>query len=88
MRDFKRKSFTKKRPNAFPREMTKKFCRFCRDKVKDIDYKDVSRLQRFVTEKGKILSRRISGNCAKHQRKVSESIKRARFLALLTHVKR
>lgn len=88
MRGLKKESFDKRRSSTFPREMTKKFCRFCKDRVKEIDYKDLSRLQRFVTDKGKILSRRISGNCARHQRKISEGIKRARFLALLTHVKK
>jgi small subunit ribosomal protein S18 len=73
----------------FPREfpMRKRVCRFCRDKVKDIDYKDLDILQRFITEKGRILTSRISGNCAKHQRKMAESIKRARFIALLPFVK-
>jgi len=88
MRDFKKKSFNKRKSGTFTREITKKYCRFCRDKIRGIDYKDLNKLQRFITEKGKILSRRISGNCAKHQRKVSEGIKRARFLALLPYVKR
>ncbi len=65
------------------REVRKKFCRFCQDKIEAIDYKDVARLQKFVTDRKKILSRRISGNCARHQRKVSSAIKRARILALL-----
>lgn len=53
------------------------------DKVEHIDYKDVAKLRRFVTERGKILPRRISGNCAKHQRQVTVAIKRARNIALL-----
>jgi small subunit ribosomal protein S18 len=65
----------------------KKFCRFCTDKTKSIDYKDVKRLESFVTERGKILSSRISGNCAKHQRIVAESIKRARFIGLLPYTR-
>ena len=60
-----------------------KVCRFCVDKVEDIDYKDVAKLRRYVTERGKILPRRISGNCAKHQRQVTVAIKRARNIALL-----
>lgn len=68
---------------AFPREVRKKFCRFCQDKIGTIDYKDITRLQKLITDRKKILSRRISGNCARHQRKVSEAIKRARFLALV-----
>jgi small subunit ribosomal protein S18 len=53
------------------------------DKVEHIDYKDVAKLRRFTTERGKILPRRISGNCAKHQRQVTVAIKRARNIALL-----
>jgi small subunit ribosomal protein S18 len=60
----------------------KKVCRFCTQKLK-IDYKDPDTLRRFVTERGKILPRRITGTCSKHQRAVSEAIKRARILALL-----
>lgn len=65
------------------RKPKKKVCGFCVDKVDAIDYKDVSKLRRFVTERGKILPRRISGNCAKHQRQVTVAIKRARNIALL-----
>lgn len=64
----------------------KKFCRLCKNKVKDIDYKDVEFLQRFITEKGKIISTRVSGNCAKHQRKIARAIKRARIMALLPFI--
>jgi small subunit ribosomal protein S18 len=53
------------------------------DKIKDIDYKDVPRLRRYLSERGKILPRRISGNCAKHQRQLTMAIKRARNIALL-----
>lgn len=65
------------------RRPRRKVCSFCVDKVEDIDYKDVAKLRRFVTERGKILPRRISGNCAKHQRQVTVAIKRARNIALL-----
>lgn len=65
------------------RRPRRKVCSFCVDKVEHIDYKDVARLRRFVTERGKILPRRISGNCAKHQRQVTLAIKRARNIALL-----
>lgn len=61
----------------------KKVCSFCVDKVNDIDYKDVARLRKFITERGKILPRRITGNCAKHQRQLTVAIKRARNIALL-----
>jgi len=65
------------------RRPRRKVCQFCVDKVEHIDYKDVAKLRRFVTERGKILPRRISGNCAKHQRQVTVAIKRARNIALL-----
>ena len=61
----------------------KKVCSFCVDKVDQIDYKDAGKLRRYITERGKILPRRISGNCAKHQRQVTVAIKRARNIALL-----
>lgn len=61
----------------------RKACNFCVDKVVWIDYKDVGRLRRFVTERGKILPRRITGNCAKHQRELTRAIKRSRNIALM-----
>lgn len=61
----------------------KRVCAFCVDKVEGIDYKDIPRLKKFVTERGKILPRRISGNCARHQRLLTTAIKRARIIALL-----
>ena len=64
----------------------KKFCKFCKDEVDQIDYKDVINLRRFITEKGKILPNRITGNCAGHQRMVKAAIKRARYIALLPYV--
>ena len=65
------------------RRPRRKVCAFCVDKVENIDYKDAAKLRRFTTERGKILPRRISGNCAKHQRQVTVAIKRARNIALL-----
>ena len=65
------------------RKPRRKVCSFCVDKVDHIDYKDAANLRRFTTERGKILPRRISGNCAKHQRQVTLAIKRARNIALL-----
>ena len=65
------------------RRPRKKVCSFCVDKVEHIDYKDAGKLRRFITERGKILPRRISGNCAKHQQQVTLAIKRARNIALL-----
>src|SRR5438445_11195524 len=61
----------------------RKVCRFCADKNVPIDYKDPGTLKYFITDRGKIIPRRISGNCAKHQRKVSLAIKRARMIALM-----
>ncbi len=65
------------------RRPKKKVCSFCVDKVEYIDYKDIGRLRRYVNERGKIVPRRISGNCAHHQRQVTSAIKRARIVALL-----
>lgn len=63
----------------------RKVCRFCVDHINDIDYKDPRTLRNFVTERGKIVPRRISGNCAKHQRLLTQTIMRARFMALLPY---
>lgn len=65
------------------RRPRKKVCNFCVDRVDEIDYKDVEKLRKYVSDKGKILPRRVTGTCAKHQRKVTEAIKRARTVALL-----
>ncbi len=67
------------------RKPRKKVCSFCVDKVEAIDYKETAKLKRFVTERGKILPRRISGNCAVHQRQLTSAIKRARQVALLPY---
>src|SRR5947207_13796788 len=64
----------------------RKICKFCADKVDLVDYKDVRRLRSFVTERGKIIPRRISGSCARHQRQLTHAIKRARTVALLPYV--
>ena len=71
----------KKRVMTTIREQTQ--CRFCREKKKYIDYKDIDTLQKLLTNRGKIFSRKRSGNCASCQRKVNQAIKRARFMALL-----
>lgn len=65
------------------RKTKKRVCNFCIDKIERIDYKDVNRLRKYITERGKIIPRRISGNCAKHQRQLTVAIKRARNIALL-----
>ncbi|MBU1186145.1 MAG: 30S ribosomal protein S18 [Acidobacteria bacterium] len=64
----------------------RKVCRFCEKSLRDIDYKDVDVLRRYVPERGKISPRRITGTCAYHQRQLSRAIKRARLLALLPYV--
>jgi len=63
----------------------RKVCRFCADKALKVDYKDQSQMKYFLTERGKIIPRRISGNCAKHQREVATAIKRGRMLAILPY---
>ena len=67
----------------YKKSSRKKVCVFCQEKVEAIDYKDVARLRKFITEGGKIVPRRMSGTCAKHQRELSKAIKRARVAALL-----
>ena len=68
------------------RKPRRKVCQFCVEKVQHIDYKDVMRLRRFTSERGKILPRRMTGTCAKHQRQLSTAIKRARTIALMPYV--
>ncbi|HYE68312.1 MAG TPA: 30S ribosomal protein S18 [Anaerovoracaceae bacterium] len=63
----------------------KKVCQFCADKTETIDYKDESKLRKYVTDRGKILPKRITGTCAIHQREVTKAIKRARIVALLPY---
>ena len=64
----------------------RKVCNFCVEKAQSIDYKDVEKLKKYVTERGKILPKRITGTCAMHQREVTTAIKRARIIALLPYV--
>ena len=66
----------------------RKFCRFCSEKTEFIDYKDIRLLRNYLTERGKILSRRMTGTCAKHQRDLSVAIMRSRSIALLYFVER
>ncbi|MDD2579123.1 MAG: 30S ribosomal protein S18 [Clostridia bacterium] len=68
-----------------PRRSRRKVCNFCADKVEHINYKDLGRLRKFVSERGKILPKRMSGNCAHHQRELTIAIKRARHVALLPY---
>ena len=70
------------------RRPRRKVCSFCVDKVEEIDYKDVAKLRKYVSESGKILPRRITGTCATHQRALTSAIKRARHLALMPYTER
>jgi len=70
------------------RKPRKKYCAFCKDKIDYIDYKDSNLLRRYVSEKGKIRARRVTGNCAQHQKKLSLAVKRAREVALLPYSSR
>ena len=64
----------------------RKNCNFCMDRIEVIDYKDIAKIKRYLTEAGKILPRRITGNCAEHQRMLAKAIKRAREAALISYV--
>ena len=68
------------------RKPRRKVCAFCVDKVAEIDYKDVAKLRRYLSERGKIVPRRVTGTCARHQRQLTTAIKRARQIALLPYV--
>ncbi len=76
----------RKKKKVKEKKMTNKPCRFCMDDI-EIDYKNTILLRRFVTDRGKITPRRITGTCARHQRRVAAAVKRARFIALLPYVK-
>jgi len=67
------------------RRPRKKVCNFCKDKVTSIDYKDADGLRRYISERGKILPKRVTGTCAKHQRMVARAVKRARSVAILPY---
>ena len=74
------------RPNRSGRKGRKKVCAFCVDKVEQINYTDVPKLRRYLTERAKIVPRRVTGTCARHQRQLTVAIKRARHLALLPYI--
>jgi small subunit ribosomal protein S18 len=73
---------------AWQKKQKKKYCQFCKDKVDHVDYKDVSMLRKYVSERGKIRSRRVTGNCVQHQRDVAMAVKNAREMALLPYFTR
>ena len=75
-----------KEQKAFRPKRKKKVCAFCAEKVERIDYKDAAKLRKFVSERSKILPRRITGTCAKHQRELTTAIKRARQIAVLPYI--
>ena len=77
-------SSSRKRPQTGP--IRRKSCFFCKDKIDEIDYKNVNQLRRYISEKGKIRSRRITGACRRHQVQVATAVKRAREMALLPYV--
>jgi len=77
--------FKKSRPAKGQFFFKRKACKFCIEKLQSVDYKDISRLQKFITERGKITPSRLSGLCAKHQRMLATAIKRARHIALLPY---
>ena len=68
------------------RKPRKKVCAFCIDKIENIDYKDVPRLRRFLSDRAKIVPRRVTGTCARHQRQLTVAVKRARHVAFLPYV--
>ena len=76
----------RKRPGFGAGQMKRKNCYFCREKVTEVDYKNVNQLRRYISEKGKIRSRRITGACRRHQVQVATAVKRAREMALLPYV--
>jgi small subunit ribosomal protein S18 len=76
----------RKRPGQSSGPIRRMSCFFCKDKVDEIDYKNVNQLRRYISERGKIRSRRISGACRRHQRQVAVAVKRAREMALLPYV--
>jgi small subunit ribosomal protein S18 len=86
---------TKKRPprkekeeKAWQKKQKSKVCIFCKDRIEYVDYKDVMTLRKFVSERGKIRARRVTGNCAQHQRDVAVAVKNAREMALLPYSSR
>lgn len=75
-----------KATKKYKRPSRKKVCSFCLEKATSIDYKDVNKIKKYITEKGKIIPRRQTGTCATHQRMVTNAIKRARYMALIPYV--
>ncbi len=74
--------------SGYPKKPKRKYCAFCKDKIEYIDYKDLPTLTRYLSEKGKIKPRRVSGNCAQHQKLLAKAVKNARELALIPYTSR
>jgi small subunit ribosomal protein S18 len=85
-KDRDRQGGSRKRAGARDAGVRRRNCHFCKDKVEEVDYKNVNQLRRYISEKGKIRSRRITGACRRHQNQLSVAIKRAREMALLPYV--
>src|SRR5579863_5654212 len=86
--DRDRSTSTRRAPKDTGRRTKKKVCMFCKDRVSHIDYKEINLLRKFMSDRGKIRARRVSGNCQQHQRDVAKAIKTARELALLPYTQR
>jgi len=84
-REYNREQREQRPPNMRMRKK-RKVCAFCAEKHGEIDYKDIPRLKKFLSERSKILPRRITGNCAKHQRTLTTAVKRARYIALIPYI--
>jgi small subunit ribosomal protein S18 len=84
----RRKPRKEKEEKGWQKKQKKKFCVFCKENIAFVDYKDVSLLRKFVSDRGKIRARRVSGNCAQHQREVAIAVKNAREMALLPYTAR
>ena len=87
-RDRRDRRSTRSAPGKPPRKGKRKYCQFCADKSKRIDYKDIAMLRKFMSERGKIRARRVTGNCTQHQRRVATAVKNAREVALLPYTSR
>jgi small subunit ribosomal protein S18 len=84
----RRKPRKEKEEKGWQRKQKKKFCVFCKENIAFVDYKDVSLLRKFISDRGKIRARRVSGNCSQHQREVAIAVKNAREMALLPYTAR
>jgi small subunit ribosomal protein S18 len=84
----RRKPRKEKEEKAWQKKQKKKFCIFCKENIAFVDYKDVSLLRKFISDRGKIRARRVSGNCSQHQRDVATAVKNAREMALLPYTAR